>query len=263
MERREYVKQHYENYNEEGRFEARWCRVEYLTTLRYIHKYLKPGDRVLEIGAGTGRYSIALAAEGYHVTAVELVPRNLECLREKIAPQMRIRAMEGDALDLSALENEVYDVTLLLGPMYHLYCEGDKLQALSEAIRVTKRGGIVMVAYCITDGPMVNYTFRENRYKRLLESGVLDKDGFFFHPEQGGFQFEHIRKADVDRLMAHFDTERLHYVATDGLIAFLLDEMEQMDEETYEAALRYHFSVCEQETLVDATAHSLDIFRKN
>ena len=255
------IEECYVNHNEESRFDTRWCWVEYYTTLQYIHRYLHSGNKVLEIGAGTGRYSIALAQEGYDVTAVELVERNLDALCAKITPDMHIRATQGNALDLSMLESESYDMTLLLGPMYHLFSEADKRQAISEALRVTKPNGILMVAFCITDGPMINFTFRLNRYDFLTESGQLDPETWKFHPENG-FVFEHITKADVDRLMEGFPVERLHYVATDGLLSFLQTESETMDEETFQALLRYHLSVCEREDLIGATAHSLDICHK-
>lgn len=263
MEKKELdaIVKHYEGYDEETRFDARWCWVEYYTTMQYIHRYLHPGDRLLEIGAGTGRYSITLAQEGNDVTAVELVERNLDALRAKITPGMRIRAMQGNALDLSMLESESYDMTLLFGPTYHLISEADKRQAISEALRVTKPGGILMVAYCITDGPMINYTFRLGKYDFLTECGMLDPETWKFHPERG-FIFEHITKADVDRLVEGFPVKRLHYVATDGLLSFLQTELETMDDETLKALLRYHLSVCEREDLVGATAHSLDIVRK-
>ena len=255
------IEKYYVNHDEDSRFDARWCWVEYYTTMQYIHRYLHPGDRVLEIGAGTGRYSIELAREGYDVTAVELVEHNLTAFHAKIKPDMYIRAMQGNALDLSMLESESYDMTLLLGPMYHLISETDKKQAIYEALRVTKQGGILMVAYCITDGPIINYTFRLDRFDFLTERGMLDSETWKFHPEKG-FIFEHITKSDVDHLMEGFPVERLHYVATDGLLSFLQTELETMDDETFRALLRYHLSICEREELIGATAHSLDIQRK-
>lgn len=253
---------YYEQYDEEGRLtRRRWGQVEYLTTMKYLRKYLRPGDRVLDIGAGTGRYSITLASEGYDVTAVELVEHNLAILREKITENMIIQAVQGNALDLSCLESDSFDVTLMLGPMYHLKPGAEFRQAISEALRVTKPNGIVLVAYCTTDGPIINWVFRTGLYQILKQDGVIDDDTFCFHTSSK-FVFEHVTKADVDKLMAEFPVQRLHYVATDGLTSFLQAEMEKMDQETFDALVRYHLSVCEREDLVGASAHSLDVFRK-
>ena len=81
-----YLEDYYIAYDEEGRLLSQHGRVEFITTWKYIQKCLArcAGKKILEVGAGTGRYSIALAKEGYHVTAVELIEHNLRLLREKL-----------------------------------------------------------------------------------------------------------------------------------------------------------------------------------
>ena len=143
-----YLEDFYKVYDEESRLLSQSGQVEYLTTMKYIHQYL--GDRqqaeILEVGAGTGRYSVALAKEGHSVTAVELVAHNLEKLRAKLDRTEKIKAIQGNALDLSGFADNSFDITLLLGPMYHLYTREDMLRALSEAVRVTKQGGYILAA---------------------------------------------------------------------------------------------------------------------
>ena len=101
------------------------------------HKYLKTGMRIAEIGAGTGRYSHALAQEGYQVDAVELVEHNIGIFNQMTQEGEKVTIQQGNAKDLYFFADESYDITLLLGPMYHLYTEEDQLKALSEAIRIT------------------------------------------------------------------------------------------------------------------------------
>ena len=121
MKTNPYIIDYYNNYDEDSRLSPRHGTVEFLTTMRYIEKYIKPGSRVLEIGAGTGRYSHALARLGYTVDAVELVPHNIEVFCRHTLPAEHITITQGNALDLSAFSDNQYDITLLLGPLYHLY----------------------------------------------------------------------------------------------------------------------------------------------
>lgn len=262
MEIKDYLTSYYEHYDEDGRLvNHRRGQLEFLTTMGYIQAYLKPGAKILEIGAGTGRYSLTLAEMGYEVTAVELVAHNLDILRSKITPEMSLTALEGNALKLSMLERDHYDMTLLLGPLYHLYTKADKAQAISEALRVTKPGGIVMAAYCVSEGSIIEYVFRQNHLPEILEHGMMDLKTFDLKSEPKEL-FDMVRKSDIDQMMAGFPVTRLHYVATDGLSYFMRKELEEMDEQTFQVFLTYHLTVCENPDLVGATAHSLDIFQK-
>lgn len=96
----------------------------------------------MDIGAGTGRYSVPLALEGYDVSAVELVKHNLGRLKQKTD---RVKAYQGNAMKLKRFADDMFDVTLLFGPMYHLHGADEKLQALTEAKRVTKSGGRILL----------------------------------------------------------------------------------------------------------------------
>lgn len=72
MDSRDYIRDYYESYDGDGRLRTRYGSVEFITTMHYVERYLQPGCRTIEIGAGTGRYSHALARRGYRVDAVEL-----------------------------------------------------------------------------------------------------------------------------------------------------------------------------------------------
>lgn len=262
MQTLDYLSKYYENYDEDGRLATRCGMVEFLTTMRYIEKYLKPGMRVIDIGAGTGRYSLALARKGCRVDAVELVAHNVEVFKSHITEGDEMRVEQGNALDLSTYPDNTYDVTLLLGPMYHLYTEQDQLRALSEALRVTKKGGVVFAAYCNNDATVIQFCFLRGGLKDEHFKDLIDPETFRCTSTPAEL-FQMHRKEDVDALMSHFDVARLHYLGTDMAAHFIRETIESMDDETFEAYLRYHFFICERPDLVGATNHMLDVFRKN
>lgn len=148
MERAEIFSSIYNEQREETRLtRSRHGQLEYLTTMDYIHKLVPNGSKVLEVGAGTGRYSIALAREGYDVTAVELVASNLEVLQKNADGLKNIVSYQGDAVDLRHFADNSFDAVFVLGPMYHLFEKAEQHRALDEAIRVAKPHGVIMIAF--------------------------------------------------------------------------------------------------------------------
>lgn len=263
METNQYLINFYNNYDEDNRLILKHGTVEFLTTMHYIEKYIRTGNRVIEIGAGTGRYSHALARQGYTVDAVELVEHNIEVFRKNILPDENIRILQGNALDLSVFPDNEYDITLVLGPLYHLYSKEDKRQALQEAIRITKPNGVIFVAYVISDGCLLDEGFHRGNINvvEYIENGLLDPQTFAAKSEPKDL-FELVRKEDIDDLMSEFPTTRLHYVATDGCALFMREAINAMDNDMFNLYLKYHFATCERKDLVGITSHAIDIFRK-
>lgn len=253
--------QFYSNYDEEGRLLSKHGQVEFLTTMRYIEKYLRPGMRVLEIGAATGRYSHTLARQGYRVDAVELVQHNINIFQQLTQPGENVTIRQGNAKKLSFYEDETFDMTLLLGPMYHLFTLEDQLQALSEAIRVTKKGGIIMAAYCGNDATMVQYCFGRGMLKEQRYRDLVDFETFKASSDPAEL-FELYRIEDIDALMKDFNTERLHFLGTDMATNYMRTAIDEMDDAFFQLYLKYHFTICERSDMVGVSHHFLDVFRK-
>lgn len=261
METLKALTEYYSNYDEEGRLLSKHGRVEFLTTMRYIEKYLRPGMRVLEIGAATGRYSHTLARMGYRVDAVELVQHNIDIFNTLTKPGEHVTVRQGNAKDLGCFGDHTFDMTLLLGPMYHLFSAEEQRQALAEAIRVTKKGGIVMAAYCGNDATMVQYCFgrgmlKEERYQKLVDFETFKASS---DPAE---LFELYRIEDIDTLMTNFNTERLHFVGTDMATNYMRSVIDEMEDELFGLYLKYHFTICERSDMVGVSHHFLDVFRK-
>lgn len=261
MNTNNYLIDFYKTHDEQNRLITKHGQVEYITTMKYIEKYLKPDSRILEIGAATGRYSHALARKGYKVDAVELVQHNIEIFKQNTLPNENVTITQGNAMDLSDFESYTYDITLLLGPMYHLYTTEDKLKALSEAVRVTKRGGIIFAAYCMADASILLYCFGKGQIYNDIKEGRLNPETFKAHSNPCDV-FELHRKEDIDALRNHFNVTQLAFIATDGYADHMRDTINQMDDKTYELYLKYHLTTCERQDMVGYSHHTLDIFRK-
>lgn len=256
----DYLNDYYLGYDEDARLRSRHGMVEYLTTMRYIDRYLFPGARILELGAGTGRYSHALAQRGYAVDAVELIAHNIEVFRQNTQPGEPVTVTQGDARDLSAFADGSYDLTLLLGPMYHLYTEADQRRALSEAVRVTKPGGVLFVSYCGNEATMISFCFQKGRFLEYRDAGKIDDAYHCLSTPADLFQL--YRKEDIDALIAPLPLRRLHYLGTDMATNYMRETVDAMDDRMFAAYLDYHFSVCERADLVGASHHVLDVLRK-
>lgn len=258
----DFLENYYSNYDEEGRLLRRHGQVEYLTTMHYIQEILA-GDktkRILEVGAGTGRYSVTLAKEGYEVDALELTEHNLAILKSKLTGTEKICPVQGNALDLSRYEDESFDLVLVLGPMYHLYTKEDRKRALEEAVRVTKKGGHICVAYCMNECVVVQFAFGFDNIKDLVQKNMLTED---FHclskPED---LFAMVRIEEIYELTEKLKVEREKIVAADGATVYMRDKVNAFDDETFDLWMKYHLATCERLDLIGATNHSLDILKK-
>jgi len=257
-----FLDEYYNHYDEEGRLLSRHGQVEYLTTMKYIRESLAgvSDPTILEIGAGTGRYSVTLAKQGFRVTAVELVAHNLDVLRSKLSGTEPITALQGNALELSFLPDDAFELTMLLGPMYHLYTRADKLRALREALRVTKPGGKLLVAYCMNEPTIIQYVFGKQKLREVLDAGLLTPDWHCVsEPKE---VFEQVRTEDIASLDAELPARRLKLVAADGATNYKRDMIDAMDDESFALWMDYHFATCERQDLIGASNHTLDILQK-
>ncbi|MEV4263028.1 methyltransferase domain-containing protein [Kribbella sp. NPDC049584] len=128
-------------------------RLEFLRTQELLRRWLPPASDVLDVGGATGIHARWLAEDGHRVTLVDPVAEHVE----QAATVGTFSAEVGDARHLRQADASA-DVTLLLGPLYHLVEASDRAQALSEALRVTRPGGLVIAAGI-------------NRYGGLIEAG--------------------------------------------------------------------------------------------
>ena len=253
------IEKYYNKFNEEKRLNSRHGQVEFITSMKYIHEYLN-GDKnkkILDIGAGTGRYSVALAEEGYDVTALELVKYNLGILKQK---NSSVKAYQGNALKLNRFQDKEFDVVLLFGPMYHLFKFEDKVKALTEAKRVMKDDGVLFVAYCMNEYSILTYGFKEGHILECIENGKVTKE-FRVNTDVEDL-YDYVRLEDIESYNREAGFRREKIISADGPADYMRPILNAMDEKTFETFIQYHLSTCERMELMGACAHTVDILRK-
>ncbi len=98
------------------RLKTRHPFEKYITT-HIMDRYLAPGDAILDIGGGPGHYAIHYARQGHPVTLVDLSGENVRFAKKKARQYgVKIAALQGNALDLSAFPAESFDAVFLMGP---------------------------------------------------------------------------------------------------------------------------------------------------
>ncbi len=259
--REEIINEFYGEVNEDTRLtRSRQGQLEYFITTSFIRRFAFPGAKILEIGAGTGRYSVALAKKGFDVTAVELLESNLSVLKKNGEGITNLKSLQGDGTDLCFIEDDSFDLTLVFGPMYHLYEEDEIKRAIDEAIRVTKGGGVLFFAFLSVYGIM----FANYLYGRWSAG---EDENFTEDYKVRHFKEQLFTGYDVAEFEAMFGDKPVTHITTVGVDS-ILEEAEQipdfsLPDPDFDKFKKWYLHFCEKRELLASSNHLLYICRKN
>ena len=246
---------YYNKFNEDKRLTTKHGQVEYLTAIKYIKDYLNDGNSILDVGAGTGRYSIYFSDLGYDVSALELVKHNLRVIEKN---NDKVKTYLGNAIDLSKFNDNSFDIVLLFGPMYHLISHEEKLKALSEAKRVVKENGYIFISYCMNEYAIITHAFVEG----FIKESINKIDDTYQIVSDKKDLYSYVRLDEINKLKDEANLKRVKIIAQDGPAEYLKKVINKMDDETFNLFLDYHFKTCERVNLLESSRHVLDILQK-
>ena len=241
----------YKIFNENTRLHSKSARVEFITTTKYIEKYLTPTSKIIDIGAGAGEYSLHFAGLGNHVTAVELADDNIAAFKAKLTPDIKIDLHQGNACDLSLFSDNSFDIVLLLGPLYHISTPADRAKCIEEARRICKPGGVIFFAYISNDMVILTQTF-------FYDLNYF-KDGDYNHETfaANNFPFIFFTVSEARDELKKMGINIIHEVAADGVSELLSEKINALDEYSYNQYLRYHLYTCEKPEMFGHSNHLL------
>lgn len=253
---------YYENYDEDMRLiKDNAHKIEYITTLYFLDKLINKDSRILDVGAGTGRYALHFANKGCKVTALDITPKHVDIIKEKSRNKgMNMDIRLGDVLDLHGIEEDTYDIVLCLGPIYHLIKEEDRKKGIEEALRVLKKDGILVIAYISRYATFVNYINRKK--DNICEEGLYNiaKTGLEFGDERDCFYYSTYQ--EMEKLMTSFRTKKINHISTDGIGGTLRDWINEFSDAQFQKWMEYHLMTCQDESLIGYSQHGLYICKK-
>jgi ubiquinone/menaquinone biosynthesis C-methylase UbiE len=174
------VLDYYEQFPEESRLGLGAFRLELARTIEILERELPaPPARIIDVGGGAGTYSAWLADQGYAVQLVDASARLVEEARKRNAARAKpiVSISIGDARALPQ-EDASVDVVLIMGPLYHLPSQADRLYALGEALRVLVPSGRVIVAaisrYASTMAAFAFHAARDPAFTRIRNQDLVD-----------------------------------------------------------------------------------------
>lgn len=230
---------YYSNYDEESRLiKDNAHRIEFDMTNYALESYIKPNSRMLDIGAGTGRYSFYYALKGISIFSMDLVEKHIEVLNNKLDEfkDLEMKVAQGNALDLSRFKEGEFDSILCMGPLYHLANQNEQYKCLSECKRVLCQNGILAVAY-----------INKNTHREL-------GNNLYFI----GLDSKYIEEALIKSGFKIID-----HIAIDGITPKIGGFINMLDENGYKAWLDFNQKICRSKISIERTLHALVIAEKS
>jgi len=246
--------------------QVEWNRIadrpEFLLTCRMLDRYIKPGDKVLDIGGGPGRYSLYLAKKGCDVTLLDLSPENVKFAADRAAEQgLILHTVAGDAREADRLIDGQFDHVLLMGPMYHLFEEADRVKAVNAAISLLKSDGTLFVSFINLysrmvygmkiDPDFVCSDFGKDYIDALIHDNDFKGDMFFF-----------AKQDEIPLFMSRFPLEKLHFFGQEGITSPCEGNILSQPKEIVDLWLDLCEKIWEREDLLSWSEHLMYVGRK-
>lgn len=259
------VQEHYD-----GDVQKEWARLErhpfeFIITTGMMDRYIKPGDKILDIGGGPGRYSIYYAKKGCDVTLVDLSPENVKFAIEKSKEMnVNMKAISGDAREVNKLVNGKFDHIFVMGPMYHLLDEKDRIKALRSAITMLKDSGMMYVSFILMFAEMI-YGMKYMPQLLLMDTEQIYIDEVLKGKSYSGDSFTKaffINHKDIIPFMEKFNLKKKHFFGQEGILSPCELNILSQPQEVIDKWVEVAEQLCEREELLSYSEHAMYIGQK-
>lgn len=197
------VIQYYSSNDEDSRYQNQ--QLEFFVTNRLLNRYIPKSSKVLELGAGSGRYTEEIASWGHEVTSVELAPSLAKVAEDRLGktPQSNsVKVHCSDARQWLEDDETTYDAVLCMGPMYHLEQKSERIMMMKAMSKRLAKDGLLVTTHLTRVG-LISYMlsrFPEWGESRSQVDEILDKGFISNHPRTGDFRGYYCQSAEIKEL---------------------------------------------------------------
>ena len=248
MNKLDKLNDYYNKFNEDKRLLSRHGIVEFRVTTSFIDKYLKENDSIVDIGAGSGRYSVYYKNKGHEVLAVEPLSTNVGKIKRN---DSQLKVLQASATNLNKVDKE-YDVALMFGPMYHLLNKEDKIKAINEVRRIVKNNGLIFIAYLRSDYCLIKHGLLDNNFSdlnnNLLKDEIIDNDGLYCYVSD-----KYIEEIDKELNLKVIDK-----FTQEGISDFIRNYLNKLNDDEFENYIRYIIKMASD---ISISSHIVEVIK--
>jgi 2-polyprenyl-3-methyl-5-hydroxy-6-metoxy-1,4-benzoquinol methylase len=239
---------------------------EFAITTRMMDRYIKMGDSILDIGGGPGRYSLHYLQQGNPVTLTDLSQGNIDfALRMAKERNLPLRALACDALDIEKHLEEKFDHVFLMGPLYHLLDEAERVQAVKATLATLKPGGILYASFLLMFSGII-FFLREAPELIVHPGEKVWLDAVRKQISWSGDSFTRAFFVDQDEIlpfMRQFDIEILNLFGQEGITSTHNYDLQMQPEEIQNAWIDFSVDLCEMPKYLSHSEHAMVIAKKS
>jgi 2-polyprenyl-3-methyl-5-hydroxy-6-metoxy-1,4-benzoquinol methylase len=241
-------------------------RVSLAQHTALLERYVRPGDRILDVGAGPGRFTEILHRQGARVVVADLSARQLELNRETARVRGFASSVEAwrqlDICDLGALDATSFDgVVAFGGPFSYVFERRD--EALAQCIRVLRPGGYLALSVMSLWGTLHRHRAALRDMPRAAIRAIIATGDLTAETDPTSKHYCHMYRAAELRTFLTRPGLTLEQLSASSALATGVESEFITAPQQLEALLDYEAAACVEPGYLDAGTHLLAAVRRD